>query len=151
MDVDVVAADHDWSCFKVTPSVTVTMNIGEDPVEFLLSCEVDGRGRIYASLHDAIFKKSIIFHHVAQILRILRCERIEMLLENNLIPETCRDVGYNDLKNDQRTIVNNHMHFVFGFEADGGGNHNHDHGQNFLTMVDFFFLCGCDKLFAYRC
>ena len=50
------AADHDYSGLaKIVPSVSVDMNIGQDPNESVLSGGEGGHGQIYASLHDEVF------------------------------------------------------------------------------------------------
>ena len=74
------AADHDYSTFKITPSVTLSINIGEEPGDSLFSGGVDGNGRMHASLHDSIFEKSDNYRHLASASGVLRTNRIKKLV-----------------------------------------------------------------------
>ena len=57
-DMGVVALDHDVSIFKCTPSVILSMNIGEEPGDSLFGGEEEENGKVYVALHDTIFDKS---------------------------------------------------------------------------------------------
>mmetsp|Transcript_13746 Transcript_13746/g.20163 ORF Transcript_13746/g.20163 Transcript_13746/m.20163 type:complete len:801 (-) Transcript_13746:170-2572(-) len=109
-DTEVVAADHDWKQFKMTPSFTLDMSISEDSGDSLLSGGNDGNGRIYASLHDATFEKSTNYHHVASSLDILRSSQIKMLIRDKLLFNSSQNMKYKDLCKSQqkwkKTITN---------------------------------------------
>ena len=62
------AADHNWGCDKLTPSVRLQMNIGKDPAESLFSGGPQGNGKISVALHDAVFESSDFFTHNASAL-----------------------------------------------------------------------------------
>ena len=81
-NTEVVAADHDVSILKLTPSVVLSMNIGEDPGDFLFGGGAEGNGQIFVALHDAIFKKSDCYHHVAMTIGVTRNTRIKWLVED---------------------------------------------------------------------
>ena len=46
------AADHDFCCERVIPTVIHRMNISRDPGESLYSGRPDGNGHTYISMHD---------------------------------------------------------------------------------------------------
>ena len=72
-NTEVHGSDHDYSCYKATPSLSARFHIGEDPTESLFSSGKDGLGKIFVSVHDAIFQKSNCFNHNAASLHIARC------------------------------------------------------------------------------
>ena len=110
VDVDVQAADHDYeSLSKVIPSVSLIMNIGEEPGDSLLSGGVDGNGKLYVSLHDSTFHKSTNFHHMSTSLDILRTRRIKKLVQDNKLPNSDSNIKYKDLSEYSRKIVDEHM------------------------------------------
>ena len=149
-DSECIAADHDYSKFKITPSVSLSMNIGEEPGDSLFSGGVDGNGTIYASLHDATFEKSDNYRHLTSALDILRSKRIRMLVKDGLLPADSLNIKYKDLCAPNKQIVDDHMPFILGFETDGGGDHRNTIFQNFMAYTGFFFASKCDKIFIFR-
>ena len=73
-----------------------------------------------------------------------------MLVEEKLLPETCRHIKYKDLCAPQQELVDDFMPFVFGYEVDGGCDHNNTNFQNMLAYMGGFFLTRCDRNFIYR-
>ena len=150
-NTEIHAADHDYSgTGKIVPSVIVDFNIGKSPSESLLSGGVDGNGMIYVAVHDGVFLKSDNYRHVASGIRLLRNQCISMLVDENLLLETCRHIKYKDLCAPQQELVDDFMPFVFGYEVDGGCDHNNTNFQNMLAYIGGFFLTRCDRNFIYR-
>ena len=128
---NVVAADHDFSCEKLTPSVTLRMNLTETPGESLFSGGKDGNGKIYVSLHDATMDHSTGFKHVANLYRIMRDEAEKAT--QGLFGGEAKPTPYYVL-----------------VECDGGPDHNLRHVGNQVSLFSLFLVGNMDKLVATR-
>ena len=71
-NTEVHGSVHDYSCYKATPSLSARLHIEEKPTESLFSGGKEGLGKIFVSVHDAIFEKSNCFNHNAVSLHITR-------------------------------------------------------------------------------
>ena len=80
----------------ITISLTNWTHIGENPDEYLFSGGHNSRDRIRVSLHDVIFDNSDKRHHVVTI-QILLKVRINILVNDKVVPEDLMNVKYRDL------------------------------------------------------
>eukprot|EP00957_Ditylum_brightwellii_P085149 6474855-Ditylum_brightwellii.AAC.1 len=119
--VEVIAADHNWSCFTIITSLTNRFSIGEDPSDSLFSGGPDETGQI------------------------LRKSCIKMLVKVGELSNTVLNVDFDELTEEQQKVVHSAMPLKFIYEVDGGGVHNNMHLQNMLAYIAGHFEMGIDK------
>jgi len=132
--MEVQAADHDWKCEKIAPSLTGGFNIGENVGDSLLSVGEDGRGYYSMTLHDETFEPSSSYHHCASLMSYIfadiRRDVVEMAEEeyiSKLLP---------------------FMPYELLIETYSGPDHDTRTLHNMMTIFSLFLVSGVVKFIA---
>lgn len=128
------AADHDWHCERLTPSVIHRMNISEDPSDSLYSGGTDGNGKTFVSIHNQTLDPSSGIKHTAHFYEYL-CHEANS--------ETHNSSSNND-------STKSSFPYSVLIEADGGPDHNLTFLSNKIALLGLFLIGNMDKLTATR-